>query len=128
MGPSALVLWQGLAVSVLLTPFRARSCVMGTSPAPRDINAAALAVATPAVETSREVGWLFGEGILGFQRQFGREWSAAFLFICSREELQSYPSSPPGPLNPKQPLSQGQGPSWALNNQGKAAGGSRNSP
>lgn len=66
LGPNALILWQSLMVSVLLTPFRVRSCVMGTHPVLQSTNAAALAVATPAVETLREVCWLFGEEILKF--------------------------------------------------------------
>lgn len=45
-----------LVVNVLLTPFRARSCVTGTSPVPRGISAAVPAVATHAVETFREGG------------------------------------------------------------------------
>lgn len=55
LGPNALILRQGLKVNVQLTPFHVRNCVMGTSPVPRGINAAALAVATSAVETLREV-------------------------------------------------------------------------
>lgn len=47
---------MSLAVNVLLTPYRVKSCVMGMRPVPRDINAAVLAVATPAVETLREGG------------------------------------------------------------------------
>ena len=51
-------------MNVRLTPFRAKSCVMETHPVPRDISAAALAVAMPASETLREVCQLFGEEIL----------------------------------------------------------------
>lgn len=41
---------------VLLTLFRAGSCVTGTHHAPRDTSAAALAAAMPAEETSKEGG------------------------------------------------------------------------
>ena len=65
LSPSVLILWQSLAVNVRPTPFHVKSCVTGTRPVPRDISAAAPAVAMPASETLREVCQLFGEEILG---------------------------------------------------------------
>ncbi|XP_032317149.1 WAP four-disulfide core domain protein 3 isoform X1 [Camelus ferus] len=54
--PPVLMSTTSLKVNVLPTHFRVKSCVMETCPVPRGINAAALAVATPAVVTLREGG------------------------------------------------------------------------
>lgn len=45
--------------------------MMGTCPAPRGLNAVAPAVATPAVETLREVCWLLGEEVLSSRVGWG---------------------------------------------------------
>lgn len=80
---------------------------MGTHPVLQSTNAAALAVATPAVETLREVCWLFGEEILKFLSQFGREPSEAFLSFSSWEESEFSSFLSSWPLNPKHPLLRG---------------------
>lgn len=80
---------------------------MGTHPVLQSTNAAALAVATSAVETLREVCWLFGEEILKFWSQFGREPSVAFMSFSSWEESEFSPCLSSGPLNPKHPLLRG---------------------
>lgn len=95
-----MILWQSLAVNVLLTPYRVKSCVMGMRPVPRDINAAVLAVATPAVETLREVCRLFGEEILecslGPRGGLGGSCPWPSLSLCGKSQ-GFHPSSPPSP-------------------------------
>lgn len=88
---------------------------MGTHPVLRDISAAAPAVAMPAMETLREVCWLFGEG-LSAPGVPGLAWEGAicglllFLFVGGVRVL-IFPVLLA--LQPKATLLQGpRGPCW----------------
>ena len=122
-----MILWQSLEVNVRLTPFRVRSCVMGTCPAPRGLNAVAPAVATPAVETLREVCWLLGEEVLSSRVGWEGAISGLPVFLLSGGGVVVRVLRLPVLLAPQSkttPLSRAQGPMLALKELGEGSVGS----
>lgn len=129
LSASALILWQSLVANALPTPFRARSCAMGTHPVLRAINAAAPAVATPAVETFPEVCLLalWGRNPCRTLVFGGRHLWPAYLSLLGGVRVLIIPV----PLAPQPKLTtslRARGPLLALKSSGKAVWGSRKNP